>query len=176
MTVCTYRHAAWRSLLVATVAVIALSGTSASAAGQGDELKRHVPGVFIGATRGAGETDISVGLEYEFRATKWIGFGAVAEWAPGAHHGDGTSLYLGAIHVHPIGGLRLTAGYGVEDVHDEKKKRAAGLSPSKNEDVFRLGAAYDFHAGDFGIAPTVNLDFIDHKKVVVFGISVTRPF
>lgn len=176
MTIRTYRNAARRGLLVAAIAVLALSGKTASAEDQGHEFKRHVPGVFVGATSGSGETDVSVGVEYEFRATKLIGFGAVAEFAPGAHHGDGTALYLGAIHLHPYGGLRLTAGYGVEDIHDEKRKRAAGKAPSKNEDVFRIGAAYDFHVGDFGIAPTVNLDFIDNKRIVVFGISLTRPF
>lgn len=156
---------------------LAISAVPSSvAAADGGELKRHVPGVFVGLTSGDGETDYTIGLEYEYRITSLFGIGAIAETTPNRHGGDGVSVALGALHFHPITNVRLTAGYGWEDIHDASIKIAAGKSPSKNKDVFRIGAAYDFHVGAFGIAPTVNLDFVDGHEVAVFGISIIRPF
>jgi hypothetical protein len=155
---------------------IAVGSTSPASAADDGELKRHVPGVFLGVTSGDGETDYTVGLEYEYRMTPLFGLGAVVETTPERHGGDGVNVALGAIHVHPMGGLRLTAGYGWEDILDATEKRAKGKAPSKNEDLFRIGAAYDFHVGNFGIAPSVNLDFVGGHEVAVFGIAIVRPF
>ncbi len=43
--------------------------------------------------------------------------------------------------------------------------------------VFRIGVAYDFHIGErFGIAPAVNLDFVNNEEVWVYGLNFTYGF
>ncbi len=43
--------------------------------------------------------------------------------------------------------------------------------------VYRVGAAYDFHAGALAIAPAVNYDLVDSRDdVVVYGLSFIYPF
>jgi hypothetical protein len=158
------------------LAAFLVGAAAPSIAADDGAMKRHLPGVFMGVTSGGGETDYTIGLEYEYRATQMLGFGVIAEHTPDRHSGDGVSVALGALHVHPLGDWRLTAAYGWEDVHDASVKIAKGKKPTKNEDVFRLGAAYDFHVGQFGLAPSLNVDFVGGKEVAVFGISVVRPF
>ncbi len=148
------------------IALTMFGAAGTARAADHEEFKRHVPGVFIGATSGNGETAYTLGLEYEFRATQLIGVGAVAEYSPDLHHDDGVGVFLGTVNLHPAGALRLTAGYGKEDV----------FHGGKSHSLIRVGASYDFHVGDFGIAPTLNIDFVDHKEIAVFGISLVRPF
>lgn len=39
-----------------------------------------------------------------------------------------------------------------------------------------LTASYDYHIGDFGLAPTIAVDFIDGHQAYVFGVALIRPF
>jgi len=97
---------------------------------------------------------------------QYLGFGGVIERSPDGHKGDGVTVALVAVHVHPMGALRLTAGFGIESVdgHDD-------------ETLYRLGAAYDFEIGhSMAIAPTVNVDFVDGKENIVFGAVLSRHF
>ncbi len=131
------------------------------------EMKKNIVGVFGGFTSVSGHTNGTIGLEYEHRFNGLFGAGVVFETTPNAHGGDGTSLYMGQLHLHPWQELRLSVGYGKEDIHHEG-------APS--EDVWRVGAAYDFHVGGFGIAPAFNLDRVGGHTAKVFGISLTKGF
>ena len=85
------------------------------------------------------------------------------------------------IYWHPGGGWKLIAAPGVE-YHEG---RGYVVTPHKNEGhdevdedetyfLFRLGVAYDIHlAGNWGLAPAVNLDLVDGEKVWVYGASIT---
>ena len=135
--------------------------------GGGHSYSKHTFGLFGGGTSVSGETNFTFGAEYEFRFSQYIGVGAIYEHTPKAHHGDGTSIYMGLVHLHPWKMLRLSAGIGTESVH------AFG---AHSETVYRLGAAYDFHVGGFGIAPTINIDFIGGHEAIVFGVALTKGF
>ena len=160
-------------------AIVAASVTSVygtAYAAEGNSIAHHLPGVFVGVTSGGGETDYTLGIEYEYRFNQWFGLGIVGEHTPNRHFGDGVSVALGTIHYHPFGAWRVTAGYGYEDVHDASLKRSKGKLPTKNEDVIRIGVSYDFHVGKFGIAPSASVDFVGGKEVGVIGVSLIRPF
>lgn len=132
----------------------------------GHHYPAHIVGVFIGATD-ADTTEFTFGAEYELKFSKMFGIGGVVEHVPKAHHGDGTTVALAALHFHPAGGLRLTAGIGEEWVH--------GAHPTSHG-LWRLGAAYDFEVQGFGVAPTINVDFVNHQEVVVFGVALSKHF
>lgn len=136
-------------------------------AGDGHAMKKHVLGVFVGVTATDDTNESTTGMEYEYRVNEYIGVGGLIENTPGAHHGDGTSLYMLQVHAHPWKDLRVTAGYGQEDIHHDG---------ADNEEVLRFGLAYDFHLSGFGIAPTVNFDSIDGETVTVYGIVFNKGF
>lgn len=132
----------------------------------GGHYPAHIVGVFVGATD-ADTTEFTIGAEYELKFSKRFGVGGVVEHIPQAHHGDGVTVAVAALHFHPAGGLRLTAGIGEEWVH--------GAHPTSHG-LFRLGAAYDFEVGGFGLAPTINVDFVNDEEVIVFGVALSKHF
>jgi len=46
----------------------------------------------------------------------------------------------------------------------------------EEEFVLRLGVMYDFHVGDWLISPTANLDVLEAKENVVYGLGFGRGF
>ncbi len=139
-----------------------------SAANAADgELKQHVLGAFGGFTDAEGETNFSFGFEYEYRFNKTFGAGFLIEHTPGAHHDDGATIYMGQVHLHPWQELRLSVGYGKEDIHHEG---------THSENVWRFGVAYDFHTKYFGIAPSFSIDRINGHSTKVFGVALTKAF
>lgn len=136
------------------------------AAQASDEVK-HVPGIFIGTTHFDSESEFTFGIEYEYKFTNEWGAGVVYERTNDAHHGDGTAVVLASLFYHPTKNIRLGVGFGEE--------RIGGGHPH-NEDLYRISSAYDFHVEDFGIAPTVAVDFIDDEEAIVIGFAITRPF
>lgn len=154
----------FKTLSVVTTLLAGTQGVQAAGSG---ELKRHVVGVFGGFTSVSGHTDATIGLEYEYRFNKQFGAGVVYEHIPDAHDGDGASIYMGQLHLHPWKELRLSAGYGWEKVHYEG---------SKSKDIWRVGVAYDFHVGEIGIAPMFNLDRVDGHTAKVYGLAIVKAF
>lgn len=132
----------------------------------GGHYPAHVVGVFVGATD-ADTTEFTFGVEYELRFSERFGVGAVVEHIPGAHHGDGATVGLAAVHFHPAGGLRLTGGIGKEWVHG---------AHATSHGLYRIGAAYDFEVRGFGLAPTLNVDFVNNEEVIVFGVALSKHF
>ena len=127
----------------------------------------HFPGIFVGYTNAADETHFTYGLEYEYKFNQTWGVGAVYEKIDDAHHGDGVTVKVAALFYHPLNNVRLGVGIG--------KEKIGGDHPH-TEDLYRLTASYDYHIGDFGLAPTLAVDFIDGEKAYVFGVALIRPF
>lgn len=158
-------------LLVANLVTLLFS-SSILAAGAGHEFNQHVIGVFAGMTVGTTATEATFGVEYEFRLTKEIGFGAVWEKTPEGHddhhgHFDDVSVYLVSAYWH-LNALRLGLGVGEEKVHS---------AHSHKEDLIRLSVAYDFHLTDnIGVAPTFNLDRVNGHNISVYGVVLNYAF
>ncbi|WJG09908.1 hypothetical protein [Aliiglaciecola sp. LCG003] len=134
-------------------------------AAAGDE--QHFPGVFIGMTNAENETELTYGFEYEYKFNTNWGAGAVYEKTKDAHHGDGITVSLASLYYHPTQNVRLGMGVG--------REKLGGDHPH-SEDLYRLSASYDFHLGDFGVAPTVAVDFIDGEEAYVLGVAFIKPF
>ncbi len=131
------------------------------------ENYRHVAGAFIGATHFDSETESTLGIEYEYRFSPKWGVGAVYERSADAHHGDGVTVVLGSMFYHPDNHWRLGVGIGEEQV---------GGGHPHTETLFRVSGNYDFHFDNFGIAPTVAVDFIDGETAYVAGVAFTVAF
>lgn len=153
--------------LSAFVAVLIFSGDLQAAEDSRAGYKKNAVGVFGGFTSVTGHTDYTVGLEYERRLVKEFGVGVLWEHTPDGHGGDGVSLYMALAHLHPWKELRLSLGFGSEDVH------SPGAS---SHDVWRAGVAYDFHIGKFGIAPTFNLDRVNGHTAKIVGLVLVKAF
>ena len=132
-----------------------------------DDNKHHVPGVFVGYTHAADETHFTYGIEYEYKINKNWGIGAVYEKIDDAHHHDGVNVMVAEVFYHPSPSWRFGVGAG--------KEKIGGHHPH-SEDLYRLSINYDLHIGDFGIAPTLAVDFIDGEEAYVFGVALIRPF
>jgi len=147
-------------LIILSISFIGLASNAALAESAHDT--NNVIGVFLGSSTVKGEDDneFTFGLEYEYHFSKLLGAGLIVEHSPDAHHNDDVSVVLAAVHIHPVGGLRLTVGAGREYIH--------GHHPH-DVSMWRLGTAYDFHFDSFSIAPTINVDFIGDTKVYVVG-------
>ena len=84
-----------------------------------------------------------------------------------AHQGDGVTVTLAELFYHPLNNVRIGFGIG--------KEKVGGAHPF-SENLYRVSANYEFHVGDFGIEPTVAVDFIDGEEAYVFGLAFIKPF
>ena len=145
---------------------IAFAGTCCLPAYAAGDAK-HIPGIFVGGTHIDSETDFTFGFEYEYKFNKQWGLGAVYERTNDAHHGDGVGVWVASLYYHPSYNIRLGIGAGEEKV---------GGGHPHTESLIRVSAAYDFHIGNYGVAPTIAADFVDGNEAIVFGVAFTRPF
>lgn len=128
---------------------------------------QHFPGIFVGYTNAEDETHFTYGVEYEYKFSQKWGLGAVYEKIDDAHHGDGVTITLAQLYFHPLSNIRMGFGVG--------KEKIGGYHPH-SEDLYRISANYEYHVGDFGIEPTVAVDFINGEKAYVLGLAFIKPF
>ncbi len=128
----------------------------------------HHIAIFGGATTPADYfeldyTEPTAGIEYEYRLPFWnqvLGIGVFGEVIFADH-----LAYLGGglLFAHPIGGLKIFAGGGVEAVDEEDGMHT--------ESLIRGGAGYDFHFGQFSAGPLISVDYIHEHFYLVYGLS-----
>lgn len=132
---------------------------------------RHLIGAFLGATSfeqgDDRKTEATYGIEYEFRFNPHLSVGAAYETSPDAHYGDGIDVQIIGLYYRPDSHWRFGVAIGEEKV---------GGDHPYDEPLKRIGVAYDFHFGSFGIAPTVNVDFVDGHKAYVAGVVFAKSF
>lgn len=157
-------------ILTASILLLTVSSNFATAS-----EKHHFPAVFVGVTTADSETEFSYGFEYEYKFSTLWGAGVVFEKTNDAHHGAGVDIALAAVYLHPWQELRIGAGFGQEkvgDYTDHHDHHHQGF----NEDLVRVSLSYDFHISEFGIAPTIAVDFIDGKTTTIIGVAFIKAF
>ncbi|MDP5215536.1 hypothetical protein ORJ66_21050 [Pseudoalteromonas tunicata] len=82
---------------------------------------------------------------------------------------DGVTVKVTEVFYHPFKKFRVGTGLGEEKI--------GGAHPH-TEDLYRLTASYDYHIGEFGLAPTIAVDFIDGHQAYFFCATLIRlrPF
>ncbi len=123
----------------------------------------HHLSVLLGGTDLVNEdhTAFTVGIDYEYRVSNFLGLGLVVEQAFG--NIDSTTI-LAVADLHLWRGLIAQVGPGVEFV-DENSYAA-----------LRLGALYEFEfENGFTLSPQLHYDF-SHEDALVFGIALGSVF
>lgn len=106
-------------------------------------------------------TAMTLGLDYEYRVSEFLGLGFVVEQAFGDI--DATTL-LAVADLHLWDGLIAQIGPGVEFVD------------GNSHAALRLGMLYEFEfESGFTLSPQLHYDF-SHEDALVFGIALGRAF
>ena len=104
----------------------------------------HHVSVLLSGTIEEHEEAPSIGLDYEYRTSQFLGLGAVVERAFGDI--DATTV-LGVADLHITNQFIVQTGPGVEFVGGEE------------EAVYRLGVLYEFERGGYTVSPQVHYDW-----------------
>ncbi len=126
----------------------------------------HHIAVFLGLTEAEHhhETirELTLGLDYEYRCTKYLGLGGLVDYSGGDLD---TTVIAVALFIHPVANLKLLIAPGYE------------LHSGHEEELVRAGVGWDFHAGEsLTITPTFSVDFVSSEEIKVYGIAVGWGF
>ena len=149
------------AVFVFTMELQALAADEEHAEHKESHYHRNHVGLMLGNTHEEGEDDFTVGLDYEYRFTEYVGIGVLLEFV-GKDYREAVAMV--PLFIHPYKGFRFLA--------------AAGVKPKKDAEKFiwRLGIGYRFPVGNWTIAPEFNVDFTEGRVVEVYGISLGYGF
>ena len=117
----------------------------------------HHLSVLLGTTEADEESGPTVGLDYEYRVSDFLGVGAVAEYA--FDQIDSTTV-LAAADLHVTPQFVIQTGPGVEFINGEE------------EFVYRIGILYEWERSGYTLSPQVHYDATSGEDAVVFGIAL----
>jgi hypothetical protein len=130
-----------------------------------EHLHRHHIAGFFGGTHAEHETAFTVGADYTYQFSRWVGLGALIDYA-GGHLGE--RIVAGLVVIYPVRSLAVTLAAG----QDHRVEHG----DVDNAFVVRVGATYLFDAGRFSIGPTYYLDTTNGETLHVFGITIGTGF
>lgn len=139
---------------------------------------KHHFAVLNGATSNFNHhsTDYSVGLDYEYRFSQYMGVGIEGEFVAAE-----SQEVLGGIpfFIHPFKGDKIIVEPMVmytDAPHHESADAHAPVETEKEASfALRVGTGYDFHYKNFSFGPTVNFD-IGKTKALVYELSLGVGF
>jgi hypothetical protein len=122
---------------------------------------RHAVAVFLGDTYDDGDHGFTLGLDYEYRLSRWLGLGGMVDFV-----GSGDREYVVGVplFLHATKRLTFELAAGME--------RAGGSSNA----LVRIGALYGIPLGPVDLVPTFIVDFVDSDAVYVFGVAFAWDF
>lgn len=134
-------------------------------------IHNHHLAIFTGSTSNleAEYTDFSIGADYEYRLAyghNKFGVGLIGEIVFAEHQETIIAL---PIFYHPTENFKFfyAPGFAIaEGEHGESHKAFWS----------RLGVGYDFHLGNYSIAPGFAADFIEGNVSLVYGLSFGMGF
>ena len=122
----------------------------------------HHLSVLLASTMEPDESGGTVGVDYEYRTSQFLGLGAVVEHA--FEQIDATTV-LAVADLHLTHHVILQTGPGIEFVDGE------------NEFVYRLGALYEFELGDgYTLSPQLHHDWTTGEDAYVAGVALGVGF
>jgi hypothetical protein len=122
---------------------------------------RQEAALFLGATHADDETAFTIGLDYEFDASRWVGVGAILDMERGEVK---ETLFGPAMLVYPLESVTVTLAPLVSHQSDE------------DEFTFRVGVTYKVAFGRFFLGPQYNLDLTHDETAHDFGVNLGVSF
>ncbi len=116
----------------------------------------HHLSLLVASTVEENESAPSVGLDYEYRTSQFLGLGTVVERA--FEEIDATTI-LAVADLHLTNQFIVQTGPGVEFVDGEE------------EFAFRIGVLYEFERGGYTISPQLHYDWTSGENAVVLGVA-----
>ena len=132
----------------------------AQESGSEEAEKRNFIELFVGITHDDGENEPSLGLTYERKFDRF-GTGFIVELTDADRRE--TILAL-PFFWHPAEPWRTVVAIGTE------------ISDGDNSFLTRIGGSYEIEFSGWSLSPEVNIDFVDHGTVLVFGASFVWKF
>jgi len=140
-----------------------------------DDFHKHHIAVFNGLTSNFthNNTGYSVGIDYEYRFSRFIGAGLLAEYIATE---EGEILGGLPLFMHFTKRLKLTFAplvlnkekHHEDPDHHTEESRVTAFA-------FRLGAGYGFHVGKLSLAPAINFD-MGESNALVYGLNIGLGF
>ena len=124
------------------------------------ERPHHISFLF-GGTVDDEEEAATIGVDYEYRVSEFLGLGGVAEYA--FDDIDATTL-LAVADLHLTNQFIVQTGPGIEFIDDEE------------EFVFRLGVLYEWELEGYTFSPQLHYDATSGEDAVVFAVAVGYGF
>jgi hypothetical protein len=121
----------------------------------------HHLSLFLGSTYKHEESSFTVGGDYEYRANKLFGVGALLDYAGGPAR---DTIFGVPVFAHVTEQFKGLVAPGIE-IHD-----------GETEFLLRFGAMYDFEVGEYTVAPALNFDFTKGHDAIVWGANFGRHF
>ena len=118
----------------------------------------HHFSVFLGSSDNDHGTAFTLGLDYEYRATEFLGLGGIVEHA--FEEIDATTALLVA-DLHLTHQFIVQTGPGVEFLHEEDEA----------EFVYRVGVLYEWEFGGTTVSPQLHYDWAEEEQTVLFGLA-----
>jgi hypothetical protein len=145
----------------------------------GAEYHRHHIAALVSGSHAEGKNGLTLGGDYEFRFSRYVGVMATAEYVGGGFRED---LFAFTASFHPWKQLKIQAGPGFERElkHEEAATHSTGeesVPESGRRGLFRFGAGYDFEINKhMTIGPDFAFDILKGEKVFVYGITIGFGF
>lgn len=121
----------------------------------------HHLSVLMAGTFEEEEEAPSIGIDYEYRTSEFLGLGAVAEYA---FEDIDATTFLAVADLHFTDQMILQTGPGVEFIGDE------------TEAVFRIGCLHEWVVGAWTVSPQLHYDITSGENAVIFGIAFGVAF
>ena len=123
--------------------------------------KRHTLAVFLGDTYDDGDHGFTLGLDYEYRLSRWVGLGGMVDLPAISRHPCVVGI---PVFLHATKRLTFELAAGME--------RADGGSNA----LVRVGALYGIPLGPVDLVLSFMVDFVDSDAVYVFGVAFSWDF
>jgi hypothetical protein len=111
-------------------------------------------------------TAATLGVDYEYRFSRLLGAGFVAEYA---FKDIAATTILAVADLHIWRAFVIQAGPGVAIVSEHEE-------PTRTEFAFRAGVIYEIEIGRLTITPQIHYDYTTGKDGIVFGSGIGWRF
>ena len=137
--------------------------------------QKHHLSVFNGITSNFTHhsNDYTIGMDYEYRITQWVGLGLIGEYI---NTTEGEWVAGIPVFIHFAKELKLNGSPLLINKAEHTENHSTHSEPKrKTELAFRTGLSYSLHLKKLAIGPVVSFD-IGESKSLVYGINIAIGF